>query len=536
MASQWLKNLSHKAAHVRMLQPIYTASLGKLDAPLDFQSYPINLFAGDGGRGKWLVAGQLDINGHRVPMDKSHWFLNTPIQDTPYFDKCHGFEFLSELIALGGTDARKTARILTQDWLDDFENYHGVVWAPALTATRLVNWLIAYGFAYETAPEDFIDRFHLCIFKHYHHILNCLDSNAIILDEFDRFACLWAIIIVQCHCDDLRDDMAFQSHCYLMKGVLEDIVLPDGGIIDRNPCNKIEIAKSLIQLRQSMQQGGMAAPLWLSKQLESLVKTMTVMTHMDKDFPHFHGATMPNKNIIETIIKLSATRHRRSDVMMPDYGYTAMRKGRTSIIIDHGRGDKSSHISPLSFEIGFATNRMIVNCGTYDKDPKWREAMAGMAAHNTLMIEDSEPKASAIKPKATLDHMNGASLFSGTHDAYAANYGLTHTRRIYLDSDGEDIRGEDVLVRGMALRPLPVTIRFHLHPSVKASMIEGKTSVLMKLPTGAGWMFHAGAGHLTLDESVHCADGFQLRKTSQIVMHVQMDDLSAQFKWGLKRQ
>jgi uncharacterized heparinase superfamily protein len=113
---------------------------------------------------------------------------------------------------------------------------------------------------------------------------------------------------------------------------------------------------------------------------------------------------------------------------------------------------------------------------------------------------------------------------------------MTHTRRIFLDSKGEDLRGEDLCVRNIALKPVPMILRFHLHPLVRASMIDDHSKILIRLPTGSGWVFQCSAGDINLEDSVFCGDGFNLRKSQQICVSVPMDDLNLQLKWAFKRQ
>jgi uncharacterized heparinase superfamily protein len=221
-------------------------------------------------------------------------------------------------------------------------------------------------------------------------------------------------------------------------------------------------------------------------------------------------------------------------VTYEDYGYTAFRNGRTSVIIDHG--SKDVHSSPLAFEMGYGAHRIIVSCGSHLTDPQWSDGLSIAAAHSCLLIEGEEPKSSLFNYKTSLENLNGAALFCGSHEGYNASYSLTHTRRLYLDEDGEDFRGEELLTRNIALKPLNIIMRFHLHPNVKASLLENKTAVLLRLAGGSGWQFKATGGDVALEESVYCADGFTIRKTQQIVIRSAMKDLNLQLKWALKKQ
>ena len=78
-----------------------------------------------------------------------------------------------------------------------------------------------------------------------------------------------------------------------------------------------------------------------------------------------------------------------------------------------------------------------------------------------------------------------------SHNGYAIRHGIVHRRRIYVNASGLDIRGEDTL-DGKGDHKF--TIRFHLHPAVKASLVQGGASVLLRLPNKTGWRMRCAGG------------------------------------------
>ena len=54
---------------------------------------------------------------------------------------------------------------------------------------------------------------------------------------------------------------------------------------------------------------------------------------------------------------------------------------------------------------------------------------------------------------------------------------------------------------------LPFAIRFHIHPDVRLSMVQGGSSVIIKLPNGEGWRFRCGGGDLSIEESIYFGGG-----------------------------
>ena len=119
-------------------------------------------------------------------------------------------------------------------------------------------------------------------------------------------------------------------------------------------------------------------------------------------------------------------------------------------------------------------------------------------------------------------------------------FGLRHRRRIYLDADGGDLRGEDRLerVEGMSSenwQPRPLTARFHLHPSVRASLVKRNQAVLLRLPSGLGWQFHAQGGAIGLHDSVYFGVGGLRRRTEQVVLSSTTSSDLRVLKWAFRR-
>jgi hypothetical protein len=126
------------------------------------------------------------------------------------------------------------------------------------------------------------------------------------------------------------------------------------------------------------------------------------------------------------------------------------------------------------------------------------------------------------------------------HDGWTRRYGLRHERRLYLDIDTDQLRGEDRLVP-LAARPgrdgrrfVPFVVRFHLHPQVSALIARDKKSVLLKAEgEEAGWWLRNDALEVTLEPSIHHQDG-QTRHGQQIVLRGQARlDAGAKVRWKL---
>jgi uncharacterized heparinase superfamily protein len=186
--------------------------------------------------------------------------------------------------------------------------------------------------------------------------------------------------------------------------------------------------------------------------------------------------------------------------------------------------------------------RLVVNCGAYSGDnDDWLIAQRTTAAHSAMTVGNinssellpggaigNRPKSVAADRRDT----DGNIWIDSSHDGYQTLLGLTHSRRIYLAANGGDVRGEDTL-SGKGEHKF--TVRFHLHPSVSASLVQDGGSVLMRLPSGAGWRFRSSGGVVSMQESVYLGVRGEIKRGEQIVVSGATQNGGAQVKWAFSR-
>ena len=91
-----------------------------------------------------------------------------------------------------------------------------------------------------------------------------------------------------------------------------------------------------------------------------------------------------------------------------------------------------------------------------------------------------------------------------------------------LSADGNRLDGEDVFnpVSGeISAEHDQFALRFHLHPSVKASRLQDSHGAMLMLPNKEVWTFNAYEDRIELEESVYLAGNDGPRRTLQIVIY-----------------
>ena len=129
-------------------------------------------------------------------------------------------------------------------------------------------------------------------------------------------------------------------------------------------------------------------------------------------------------------------------------------------------------------------------------------------------------------------------MLTCSHDGYLGRFGVVHRRILSMAEDGNRLDGEDILAAAPGARikgaDTDYAVRFHLHPSVKASRLSDARGVMLVLPNRDVWTFEALDDKVELEDSVFLAGNDGPRRTAQIVIH-QNAKQAASVRWSFVR-
>ena len=129
-------------------------------------------------------------------------------------------------------------------------------------------------------------------------------------------------------------------------------------------------------------------------------------------------------------------------------------------------------------------------------------------------------------------HLHGRWI-DAEREGLAGGHLVFQTRRLFLSSDGCDLRGEDAVDPGEA-DIVSGVLRFHLHPAAKASLTRDGRSVLITLDNQEAWTFKANIADVRLEKSVYAAEAGEMRSAVQIVVDCG-DALADSVRWGFRK-
>lgn len=496
---------------------------------------------GDPARAARILKGELVLAGSVLRLERDLWADDSgpPAMRA----HAHGFTWLRDLRALGTDGARSRARVLVSDWIDTSPRDR-ISERPDVVGARIASWLGQYDFFVASAE----DEFRAAVMARLVADARML-AAAIPTEELDGRAltALKGVIAAAVALPTQANSLARAMR--LLPQEIARQILPDGCHAERSPAAQLAALQDLTEIRALLQAALAQPPAALASAIERMAPALRALRHGDGGLVLFNGAREESAALVDLVLT-QAGRGGRAPAGLTESGFQRLQAGRTVLVIDCGppppKGlDRFAHAGTLSMEISIGRERLIVNCGAAPPSASpggagrggakggpgkgatlWHDAARATAAHSTLVIADTN--SSELRPEglgrvpvivdAQRQEANGAHWLEASHDGYKLLNGAVHHRRLYVAESGEDIRGEDSIeVTEGTPTPPTFAVRFHLHPTVVASMQQDGRSVVLRLPGGSIWSVRAKGAELVLEESVYLGLG-EPRATQQIVL------------------
>jgi uncharacterized heparinase superfamily protein len=555
---------------------------------------PQSLQNADRGRGQWLCSGVMEYHGLRAvlaPFEggdsgapnfgsmsaeaRAEYFASVwgaksllsfdpsgaplkPDHQQAMAAYAHGFEWLADLRALGTDMARMTGRHLIRGWLQHFGYWDDAAWRIDIASKRLNSWLHHYDYFIAAAPDHLIDKTSLTMARHIHHFMTVPSHH--IVKEGAALETAKAMILGASALPHAQH--AKQTGLELLEQTLKADLLNDGGHWTRSPQKLSWTLQLCLEIQYALRQAREDVPRFLDFAVQKMQKALHFFLMRDGRFALFQNTQEGHAGHLEKLVRASNTPSKRPSTVsasLHESGYEKMVKGKMSVMLDAGvMPDKqalkhagSQHLTHASLGAIIAyydKEAVFTSCGSHPYDTEWQQALRGSAAHSLLTVDhrdvahlDEDGSASytlASNPELKReDDLYGGLLCTLSHGAYEASLGLTHIRRLHLDKEGLNFRGEDILMSEAAIHSATAfTIRFHLHPRAQSSLTEAGRVVLIKLGSGAGLRFAiSGDAQMTLEPGVYLGRGNTPRQTQQIVLSGRYSGGIETIGWALQK-
>ena len=494
---------------------------------------------GDPKHGAAIAAGEIELAGELVRDPSPRWFPDAAGEE--WLACWHGFEWMSDLVAAGAA-ARGAARELVQSWLTAEIPCHSIAWRSDVLATRLFAWISHFDEIVEGAQRPTLQRTVLAsLAAQNRHLAR---TAAWELEGAARLRALKGLVAGTVALGGPATRLA-----KALAGIEREMtaqIFPDGGHRSRSPSVQLKVLQDLVDVRTMLRAAEIETPGALQDAVERAAPMLRLFRHGDRRLALFNDSLEEDGVLLDLVLTRSETKG-RTLTHAPDSGFERLQAGKCLAVVDTGGRpppgfDMNAHAGALSLEMSHGRERVIVNCGAYrGPKPSWRRVARASAAHSVLVVADTnsaEIRDDGVVNRAPTSvsceraEHDGQQWISATHDGYRDRFGLIYTRELFLAADGDDLRGEERLTG----RPgASFAVRFHLHPSVEASLADNETAALLRLPSGLCWRLRAAGAEMTLGDSIYLGSGVS-RKTQQVVLSGTAAPGGTTVRWALRRE
>lgn len=528
-------------------KPAKTRLQATVDSPL----------VGDRAAGVALRAGHFLINGAKAPIGQVE-FESSSRMSPPFERVIHGFAWLRDLaVSAPREQCIATAERICAAWLKaNPEPGKCAAWKVEYVGQRLLAWLVH-------APLLLSGNMRSQMLAAIEKTARWLDRKAGKAE--DQFGAVtgWAAVTAAGLLLPDGKPRRLHGEAGLIKA-LGEFVAEDGGVLSRSPLAQMEAIAVLTDLRACYQAAERDFPDALQVMLELLVPPLLALRHGDGGLGSWQGGGATRAERVAALIEASGVRTRPlKDIRQ--WGFQRLTGGDTIVQMDAAPPPKPRQArfgcaSTLAMEVSDGAHRLIVNCGGAalaggQVPARIEQGLRATAAHSTLVLDNANSTAVLIngalgkgveqvevERRTMRQKGSDATRIEASHDGYGARYGLTHRRILMLRGDGEELRGEDILLprnsKGKRGK-IDFAIRFHLGPAVEAKLAEDKRGASLLLPSGALWQFRIGGDDsgatLALEESLWVGGGGRARPIEQLVIQGMTSRSGGQFSWLLKK-
>jgi uncharacterized heparinase superfamily protein len=495
-----------------------------------------------------LLRGRFQFHGLSVDVPDGVSVFDLPPPSTDWHMALHSFAWLPPLSNAGGDNARRLATNLIGQWVKRYGGYSEPVWLPHIMARRLAAIFSHARLVVPNSEMTWRSRLFVSL-RDQARFLERIAGEA--PDGLPRLEAAAVLALSGMCLDDSprRRETGMQR----LEQEIERQILPDGGHVSRSPEALLAAYRNIVMVLEALSIVGEEPPHTLRNAHDRMAPMLRFFRHGDGMLALFNGGAEGDSKMIAGLLARDDIRgqpfhHARHS------GYQRLAAGRTLCLLDCGKTPPGAfaldaHAGAGAFELSSGPDRIVVNCGAAGLTHQaWSAALRATAAHSTVTLADTS--SARLLPAGLSRSLLGPRLIDGPiesvsrrvetaqgwtveamHDAYVAGFGLRHERQITMSPQGLMVTGRDRLVPadGHSVKGLHFAVRFHIHPDVRVSRLDGG-GILLKLSGGEGWRFRAGGGTLEIEESVYLG-GSMLRRAEQLVVGGTIKDSPTEIAW-----
>lgn len=493
----------------------------------------------DAARGEALLLGTFSLAGLTLQTGAGGDPWDKPSPSRAFAEALHSFDWLGDLLAIGERGEYEALRLILE-WRRVFGRWNSFSWGGRVLERRTFALACALRKVSARASEAEVADLSDLLARHGRQLLK-IKAGPLRAAERACAAALAGTALA----GQAGERLMVQALGRL-DAALKETVLADGGHASRSPEAGMELLLDLAALDDGLSQRGRAGPDQMARAVDRLSAALRVLVLPDGRLACFQGGEAGRPETVAAARAASDLGEApRPPTGLPHAGYQRLGGRSLTVMVDvaapaMGAWSEMACAQPLAVEIACGPDRLVTNCG-WSPRAAGPQALRLSGAGSTVSVGDrsagaplSGLMAYALGPgleggAAKVEHRRQETAegvwLEAAHDGWVKAFGLRHERLLFLDLRSDELRGEDRLVplapEAGAARVLPIAVRFHLGPDIRASLARDQRSVLLQGPSTVGWWLRNDAAEVAIEHSVHYEDG-QPRRSTQVVLRSQV--------------
>jgi uncharacterized heparinase superfamily protein len=457
--------------------------------------------------GRWPLAGaELDVGVGGDPWDRVS-------PSRAFAVELHRFAWLPSLAAESETGAREALR-LTLDWERLFGRAGGFAWTGEVLERRVFNLACGLNSMLAGSAEGETTRVLALLARQARALLSLEDAPA---RAAERAA---ATALAAAAFDPASGAVLLKAALARLAPGVKAAVLADGGHRSRSPEAGLELLLDLLALDGVLQARGQAAPPAVSRSMDRLSAGVRFFTQPDGRLAGFHGGAFSDAERIKAALAANDAGGSRPPDYAPHTGYQRLTARTLRVLVDaaapaEGTWSVSATAHAVALEVTVGTERLIASAAGGVDPIGARRTPAG----STTTVADGSlgevlvgARARGLGPRLVggvneVDVRRNAEAddplwIELSHQGWVERHGFIHLRRLFVDVQADELRGEDRLTpAGGQPAQTPYAVRFNLAEGVDASMRDER-SVRLTTPGGQAWSLRNDADGATIEPGV----------------------------------
>ena len=431
-------------------------------------------------------------------------------------------QILNKFLWLNLIDRKNDIEIIKKiisNWIKKNNKYKKIIWSNSVLSNRVISWIINSDIILGKPDEEFKANFFNSIIIQINH----LKKNVKFEDNFEiKIEILSAILLTGLVFKEYSDNFDFASK--ELEKAINSFFDNNGFPLNKNPSTLLKTSKYLVLIKECIKDAQKYTPDYLDEVVQKNLNYLKIISTPTNELPLFNGSR--ETNIKEYFDYLKNLNYQFKKINLDVIkNIKIINNKKNFLLFDSSEPPKKNFSSsyqsgPLSIEYYIDNLKVITNCGYGEQISKKAILLSRLtSAQSTLSLNDNSvvkfERNKIINSSFGNLIKNSFKIFdenynendleiktSASHDAYLAEFGYIHKRKLTLLKKSNELQGTDCLILKKQGVKTIYNIRFHLYPGIAAVKTIKGDSVLIQVKKNKSFILESKDNQIDIEKSI----------------------------------